>query len=56
MANVSAFLNQFHISYNNKTTRYEPDFVVETASTIYLVEAKAQKDMDSPDVLVKRSS
>ena len=48
--------NQFHISYNNKTTRYEPDFVVETADTIYLIEAKAQKDMDSPDVLAKKEA
>ncbi len=44
---------QFNIFYNNGR-RYEPDFVVETDNTIYLVEVKARNMMKDPDVLAKK--
>ena len=44
---------QFNIFYNNGR-RYEPDFVVETENTIYLVEVKARKMMKDTDVLAKK--
>lgn len=48
--------NQFRIYWDNNSKRYEPDFVVETTDAIYLVETKAQKDIDHKDVLAKRSA
>lgn len=45
--------NEFNITYN-RGKRYEPDFVVETADCCYLIEVKAEKDMDDPDVLAKK--
>ena len=45
--------NEFNITYN-RGKRYEPDFVVETADCCYLIEVKAEKDMDDPDVIAKK--
>ncbi len=44
---------EFNITYNHGKN-YEPDFVVETEDTIYLVEVKAEKDMNDPDVIAKK--
>lgn len=44
---------EFNITYNHGK-KYEPDFVVETEDTIYLVEVKAEKDMNDPDVIAKK--
>lgn len=44
---------QFKIYYN-RNRRYEPDFVVETAKTIYLVEVKGEDRLNDPDVLAKK--
>jgi len=41
------------ITYDNGKN-YEPDFVVETSSIVYLVEVKADKDLENSDVLAKR--
>ncbi len=35
--------NQFRIYWDNNSKRYEPDFVVETDTHIYLIESKAPK-------------
>lgn len=45
--------NEFNITYN-RGKRYEPDFVVETAACCYLIEVKAEKDMEDPDVIAKK--
>ncbi len=45
--------NEFNIIYNHGK-RYEPDFVVETADYCYLIEVKAEKDMNDPDVIAKK--
>lgn len=45
--------NQFHIYYNHNSQRYRPDFVVESKDTIYLIETKKEKDLDSPEVIEK---
>jgi type III restriction enzyme len=42
--------NQFSIYYRHNSKRYQPDFVVETPNTIYMVETKKEADLDSPDV------
>lgn len=44
--------NEFNITYNNGR-KYEPDFVVETVSTIYLVEVKADNQLEDEDVVAK---
>ena len=45
--------NEFNITYNNGK-KYEFDFFVETKSNIFIVEVKADKDLDDADVLAKR--
>ena len=45
--------NEFNITYNNGK-RYEPDFVVETKSNVFLVEVKADKDLEDSDVIAKK--
>ena len=48
---------QFNIWWGNSGTRkYEPDFIVETAETIYMCEPKAKKDMYDTDVLEKKAA
>lgn len=45
---------QFDIYYGpGGTRRYEPDFVVETKDTIYMIETKAQKDLTDSTVQEK---
>ncbi|HAH58965.1 MAG TPA: hypothetical protein DCL86_12525 [Bacteroidales bacterium] len=44
---------QFNIWYNNNSERYVPDFVVETADTIYLIEIKAENEMEDRTVQLK---
>ena len=45
--------SEFNITYNNGK-KYEPDFVVETNSVVYLVEVKADNQMEDEDVLAKK--
>ena len=45
--------NEFNITYNNGK-RYEPDFVVETKSNVFLIEVKADKDLEDSDVIAKK--
>ncbi len=45
--------NEFNITYN-RGRHYEPDFVVETGETIYLVEIKGEDKMNDPDVIAKK--
>lgn len=45
---------QFNIYYGpGGCSRYEPDFIVETASAIYMVETKMSKELSDPEVLEK---
>ncbi len=48
--------NQFHIYWNRNSQRYEPDFIAETADTIYMLEAKAAGEIDSNEVGAKKKS
>lgn len=48
--------NQFRIYWGNGAHLYEPDFVVETKDKIYMVETKAEKDMNNEDVLEKKKA
>ena len=44
---------EFNITYN-RGHNYEPDFVVETEHTIYLVEVKGENKLNDPDVIAKK--
>lgn len=42
--------NQFTIYYRHNSRRYQPDFVVETADAIYMIETKMENELESQDV------
>lgn len=44
---------QFNIYWGKSRQNYEPDFVVETADKIYMVEVKAKDDIPTPEVQEK---
>lgn len=48
--------NQFNIYWANGAKRYEPDFIVETAECIYMIETKALKDISDEDVQAKKKA
>jgi type III restriction enzyme len=48
--------NQFNIYWGNGAHKYEPDFIVETSETIYMVETKSSSNMNDADVLSKKAS
>lgn len=48
--------NQFNIYWSNGARKYEPDFIVETEQTIYMIETKASKEINSNDVNEKRDA
>lgn len=45
--------NQFRIYWDNNSRLYEPDFVVETADAIYMLEPKSKDKMEDSEVLQK---
>ena len=49
---------QFQIFYKWGTDQreYQPDFVAETKDAIYMLEPKARKDMEDPEVVAKKDS
>ena len=49
---------QFLIFYKwgAEQPEYQPDFVAETESSIYMIETKAKNEMDDPEVLAKRDA
>lgn len=47
---------QFSIYWKHNSQRYTPDFVVETKATIYMVEIKAESDIDDADVREKAAA
>ncbi len=48
--------NQFNIYWGNGAHKYEPDFIVETEDTIYMVETKSSAELDDVDVQSKKAS
>lgn len=48
--------NQFNIYWANGAKRYEPDFIVETADSIYMCETKMEKEMNDADVQAKATA
>jgi type III restriction enzyme len=48
--------NQFRIYWDNNSKKYEPDFVVETADTIYMIETKAANNVNDADVQAKKQA
>lgn len=49
---------QFQIFYRKGAdqSEYQPDFVAETADTIYMLEAKRRNEMDDPEVVAKKAA
>ena len=45
--------NQFYIYWNHNTQQYRPDFVAETADTIYMIETKKEGDIETSEVKEK---
>ena len=45
---------EFNLQYNGGK-HYEPDFVAETSSCIYLIEVKGEDKQDTPDVIAKKN-
>jgi len=48
--------SQFELYWKYNSKRYHPDFVVETADAIFMVEIKAEKDIDDAEVQEKAAS
>ncbi|TDH23966.1 restriction endonuclease subunit R [Segetibacter sp. 3557_3] len=48
--------NQFRIYWSHNSKLYEPDFIVETEDTIYMLEAKALKDLNAAEVIEKANA
>ena len=48
--------DQFRIYWDGSSKRYEPDFVVETEDTIYMVEPKSSANINDADVLAKKEA
>ena len=48
--------NQFRIYWNNNTKRYLPDFIVETADAIYMLEPKMSSQVEAADVQAKKAA
>jgi len=48
--------NQFYIYWNHNSRRYLPDFVVETADTIYMIETKKEGDIETGEVQEKATA
>ena len=47
---------QFRIYWGNGAHLYEPDFIVETAACIYMIETKMRKEMTTDEVLAKKEA
>jgi type III restriction enzyme len=48
--------NQFRIYWDNNSKKYEPDFIVETAEGIYMIETKAESNLKDDDVIQKMNA
>lgn len=48
--------NQFNIYWGNGAHKYEPDFIVETDQTIFMIETKKAKEVSDVDVRSKMDS
>ncbi len=48
--------NQFRIYWGNGAHRYEPDFVAETKDVIYMIETKANNELNNTDVVEKKKA
>lgn len=48
--------NQFNILWGRARKQYEPDFIVETDDSIYMVETKAEKDIETNEVQEKKQA
>ena len=46
--------NQFNILWGRARKQYEPDFIVESEGTIYMIETKAERDIGTDEVQEKK--
>jgi len=54
--NVHTFVTIHYLRSDGMISQYYPDFIVKIGKEIYLVETKAQKDMNNQDVIAKKLS
>jgi len=47
---------QLYYKWQGKYSEYQPDFVAETEEIIYMLEPKAQNEMNAPEVLAKKDA
>lgn len=47
---------QFRIYWDNNSKRYEPDFIAETDTTIYMIEVKRSDQTEEETVLAKKAA
>ena len=47
---------QFNIYWSNGSRQYEPDFIAETAETIYMIETKAANEVANEEVQMKKQA
>jgi type III restriction enzyme len=47
---------QFNLWYNHNSNRYIPDFVAETSTVIYLIEIKAEGELEDKIVQMKEKA
>jgi type III restriction enzyme len=45
---------QLYYKWHSNYSEYQPDFVAETTDSIYMLEPKAQNEMNNPEVLAKK--
>jgi type III restriction enzyme len=48
--------NQFRIYWANNSKKYEPDFIVETKDGIFMIETKAESNLNDDDVIQKMNA
>lgn len=48
--------NQFRIYWDNNSKKYEPDFIVETKDGIFMIETKAETNLNDDDVIQKMNA
>jgi type III restriction enzyme len=48
--------NQFRIYWDNNSKRYEPDFIVETENSIYMIEVKRSDQTEEQSVVAKKDA
>ncbi len=49
-------VGKYLIYWDNNSKKYEPDLIVETVETVYMVETTALNNLNDPDVQAKKGA